>query len=153
MRTIPAAEVDAWLRAGGLVMASSDRAARAVRAAFHRARRAEGKSAWTVPEVLDWNSFARREWESRTSDGRLVLNAAQEHALWLRVIAESGKTEGWLETPRRRLADLAIEAQGLLCASAPNFLREGARHNWQQDAAAFSAWLSAFDDLCGEPAW
>ena len=148
MRTIPAAEVDAWLRGGGLVVAASDRAARGVRAAFHRARRAEGKSAWTVPEVLDWNSFARREWESRTSDGRLVLNAAQEQALWLRVIAESGKTEGWLETPRRRLADLAIEAQDLLYAYAPNFLRAGARRNWQEDASAFSEWLTAFEDLC-----
>ena len=74
MRTIPAADVDAWLRAGGIVIAASDRAARAVRAAYHRARRAEGLSAWTAPEVFDWNTFARNEWESRVTDGRLVLN-------------------------------------------------------------------------------
>src|SRR5256885_13283480 len=39
MRTIPGPEVDAWLRGGGLVVAASDRAARAVRTGFHRARR------------------------------------------------------------------------------------------------------------------
>ena len=148
MGTIPAAEVDAWLRAGGVVVAASDRAARAVRAAYHRARRAEGLTAWTAPEVLDWNGFVGREWERRTADGRLVLNAAQEQALWERVIAESGNTDGWLETPRRRLAGLAMEAQDLLCTYAPRLLRAGARENWLHDAAAFSEWLSAFDDMC-----
>ena len=69
MRTIPAADVDSWLRASGIVIAASDRAARAVRAAYHRTRRSEGLSAWAAPEVLDWNTFARQEWERRASDG------------------------------------------------------------------------------------
>lgn len=150
MRTMPGPETDAWLRASGMVVAASDRAARAVRAAYHRARRAEGLSAWTSPAVVDWTSFARHEWESRTSEGLLLLNAAQEQSLWLRVIVESEQTAGWLEGPRRRLADLAMEAHGLLCSYAPEFLRAGARRSWQQDAAAFSQWLSAFDELCGE---
>ncbi len=149
MRTIPAGEVDAWLRGGGVVVAASDRAARAVRAAYHHARRAEGLSAWAAPEVLDWQSFARREWEKRTTDGRLVLNGKQEQSLWAQIIAESGHTEGWLDGPRRRLADLAVEAHELLCAYAPDLLRSAARRDWQQDAGAFSAWLSAFDDQCG----
>ena len=152
MNTIPGPEVDAWLRAGGLVVAASDRAARAVRAAYHRARRAEGLSAWTTPYVLDWNAFVRREWEARTSESRLLLNSAQEQSLWLRVIADSGHTAGWLEAPRRRLADLAIEAQDLLCSYAPALLRDVARRSWQQDAAAFSGWLSAIDDLCRQNA-
>ena len=148
MRTIPAADVDAWLRAGGTVVAASDRAARAVRAACHRARRAEGLSAWAAPDILDWNWFARMEWEGRAGEARLVLNAAQEQSLWARIIAESGHAAGWLETPRRRLADLAMQAHDLLCAYAPDLQRQGARRNWQQDAAAFSEWLSSFDNLC-----
>jgi hypothetical protein len=43
------AEIDAWLRDGGLVVTASDRAARALGAAFHRARRAEGLLAWPAP--------------------------------------------------------------------------------------------------------
>jgi hypothetical protein len=35
-----AAELDAWLRAGGRVVAASERAARAVLASYHRQRRA-----------------------------------------------------------------------------------------------------------------
>src|SRR5215472_7067910 len=142
MSTIPAAEVDAWLRAGGTVVAASVRAARAVRAAYHRARRAEGISAWTAPEILDWSSFARIEWERRPAESRLILNAAQEQSVWVRIITDSRQTEGWLDTPRRRLADMAMEGHGLLCAYSPDLLRPTSRRNWQQDAAAFSDWVA-----------
>src|SRR5258708_34802113 len=54
MGFISAPEVDAWLRGGGLVVAASERAARAIKAGFHRARRAEGLTAWPAPQVLDW---------------------------------------------------------------------------------------------------
>ena len=148
MRTIPAGELDAWLRAGGVVVAASDRAARAVRAAYHRARRAQGLSAWAAPQVLDWQAFARREWERRTNDGRLLLNGKQEQSVWAQIVAETGHTAGWLAEPRRRLADLAVEAQELLCAYAPDLLRTAARRDWQQDSGAFSGWLSAFDAAC-----
>lgn len=148
MGSIPAAEVDAWLRAGGIVVAASDRAARAVRAAFHRARRAEGLTAWPAPPVFDWRSFARAEWENRGDDGLMILNATQEESLWFRIVSGSEHTAGWLEAPRRRLADLAMEAHELLCAYAPHLLRAGARTAWLQDAGAFSGWLSAFDELC-----
>src|SRR5579859_351539 len=148
MRTIPAADVDAWLRACGVVVAASDRAARAVRAAYHRARRAEGLSAWAAPEVLDWNTFAHQEWERRVTDMRLVLNATQEQSLWAGIVAESEQTAGWLDGPRRRLATLAVEAQDLMCAFAPDRLRAAQRRTWQQDAATFSEWLSSFDQLC-----
>ncbi len=148
MRTIPAPDVDGWLLSGGIVIAASDRAARAVRAAYHRQRRAEGLSAWAAPEVFEWSTFARQEWERRVTDSRLVLNTKQEQSLWARIIADSDKTEGWLEGPRRRLADLATEAHNLLCDYAPEYLRASARRTWQQDAAAFSTWLAAFDEGC-----
>ena len=149
MRTVPGADVDAWLRAGGVVVGASDRAARAVKTAYHRSRRAEGLSAWAAPEVLDWNTFARQEWERRVTDGRLLLNTVQEQSLWAGIAANSDPTANWLEGPRRRLANLAVEAQDLLCEYAPNLLRAAARRTWQQDAAAFSGWLSAFDEMCG----
>src|SRR6516164_8253004 len=110
MGSIPAAEVNAWLRAGGIVVAASDRASRSVRTAFHRARRAEGLTAWPAPLVLDWKSFIRSAWADRISDGRLLLNAAQEQSLWSGIVGESGHTAGWLDGPRHRLADLAMAA-------------------------------------------
>jgi ATP-dependent helicase/nuclease subunit B len=147
MGFISAPEVDAWLRGGGGVVAASERAARAVKAAFHRARRVEGLTAWPAPQVLDWMSFARSAWADRGGDG-LLLNALQEESLWCRIIRDSGHTAGWTESPRRRLAQLAMEAHELLCAHVPHLLRPAARNAWQQDHGAFSDWLSAFEDAC-----
>jgi probable DNA repair protein len=142
------AEIDSWLNSGGLVVTASDRAARALSTAFHRARRAQGLSAWPAPNILDWKSFLRAAWEERALDGRMLLNSTQEAALWTGIVGESRQPAALLEGPRHRLAGLAVEAQELLSAYAPHFLRTPTRAAWQQDAASFSAWLTAFDDLC-----
>jgi ATP-dependent helicase/nuclease subunit B len=148
MGAIAAVEIHAWLREGGVVVTASDRAARALGSAFHRARRAEGLTAWPAPNILDWKSFVRAAWEERSRDGRLLLNPAQEQALWAEIAGAGGGLSTLLEGPRHRLAVLAMEAHELLCGYAPQFLRPHARAAWQQDAAAFSSWLTAFDQAC-----
>ncbi len=141
-------EIDAWLRQGGLVVTASERAARALASAFHRARRAEGLTAWTAPGIRDWKSFVRGAWAARTFDGRLLLNPIQEQAIWAAIAEADGATGALLEGPRFRLAGLAMDAHQLLCSHAPRFLRSSARAGWQNDAAAFSRWLAEFDDAC-----
>ena len=148
MDPLAAVEIDGWLREGGVVVTASDRAARAVAAQFHHARRAEGLSAWPAPNVQDWMSFARREWDRRSPDGRLVLNSAQEQKLWVEIAGREPSLATVLERPRYRLAALAMEAHELLCRYAPRFLRSAARADWQQDAAVFGGWLAAFDEVC-----
>jgi len=149
-----AAEIDAWLREGGLVVTASERVARALAEAFHRARQAEGLSAWAAPNIRNWNSFVREAWDPRGrggGDGRLLLNPAQERALWTEIVGESRQLASVLTGPRHRLAGLAMEAHGLLCSYAPRFLQmEAARSAWEQDAGVFSGWLKAFDDACRE---
>jgi probable DNA repair protein len=139
--------VDAWLARGGWVVAASDRAARALTAAFDNARQREGRSAWPSPHILEWQSFVRTEFLARCTDGRLLLNPVQEQAIWAE-IAKDGRLATLLEGPRHRLAQLAMEAHELLCSYAPRFLKESVRSTWQQDAAAFSGWLGAFDRIC-----
>jgi probable DNA repair protein len=141
-------EIDAWLLSGGLVVTASDRAARAIVTAFHNARRAEGLAAWPSPQVQDWNSFVSAAWQERAIDSRLLLNSVQEQALWAEIAAAGGHEATLLEGPRYRLAALAMKAHDLLCSHAPRFLKEKARSAWQQDAAAFSGWLAAFDRVC-----
>jgi ATP-dependent helicase/nuclease subunit B len=143
-----APEVDAHLCAGGTVVAASDRAARAVLAAFHRARRAEGREAWPSPRVLAWQTFVRLAWEERALDGRLILSATQEQSLWERIIAESRHVAALLEGPRRNLAAMAMHGHALLCSHAPKLLDAKTRASWEQDSAAFSLWLSAFEEVC-----
>ncbi len=145
-------ELDAWLRDGGLVVTASDRAARAISSAFNGARRSEGFTAWPAPNILDWKSFVRAEWVGRGKnggvDGRLLLNPAQERALWAQIAGRHNHVATLLEGPRHRLASLAMDGHELLCAYAPQMLRASARSGWQQDAAAFSDWLTAFDEAC-----
>jgi probable DNA repair protein len=148
MGVLATVEIDAWLREGGQVVTASDRAARALTDGFHRARMAEGLAAWPAPNIVDWKSFARAAWQQRTADARLLLNPAQEEALWVEIASQDRSLATLLEGPRHRLATLAMEAHDLLCSYAPRFLRTSARAAWQQDAAAFSGWLAAFDEVC-----
>ena len=144
-----ATEIDAWLRAGGLLVTASERAARAIAVAFHRTRQAEGQLAWPSPNILDWNSFTRSAWEERTLDGRLLLNPTQELALWADIVAQSRQMATLLEGPRHRLARMAMEANRLLSSFAADFLqRAKARSAWERDAGVFSGWLTAFDQVC-----
>ncbi|MGD0292663.1 MAG: PD-(D/E)XK nuclease family protein [Terracidiphilus sp.] len=143
-----AVEIDVWLRGGGQVVTASDRAARALASAYHRARQAEGLTAWPAPNILDWASFVRSAWNQRALDARLVLNPAQEEALWVEIAGKDQSLVTVLEGPRHRLAALAMDAHELLCSYAPQFLRTPARAAWQQDSAAFSGWLAAFDETC-----
>ncbi len=148
MRPLAEAEIDGWLRDGGLVITASDRAARALRSAFHRRRRAEGLSAWPAPCILDLTSFTRSTWEERAADGRMLLNPAQEQSLWADIAGTEQHLATVLEAPRHRLAAMAMRAHELLCFYAPRYLRQTARIGWDQDAGAFSAWLAAFDEVC-----
>jgi len=148
MGTPAAMEMDAWLRQGGLVVTASERAARVRALAFNRARRADGLTAWNAPRIQDWNSFVRAEWTTRTVDGRLLLNPAQERALWAGIAASDERLATLLEGPRYRLAGLAMDAHSLLASHAPRYLRTAARSGWQNDAATFSGWLDEFDNLC-----
>jgi ATP-dependent helicase/nuclease subunit B len=148
MGTLAAREMDAWLRDGGMVVTGSERAARALRAQFNRARRADGLTAWAAPRIDDWKSFARDAWVEGNVDGRLLLNPTQERALWASIVERDRLPATLLEGPRQRVAALAMDAHELIASHAPKYLRAAARTGWQQDAATFSEWLAAFDDRC-----
>ncbi len=148
----PEREIAEWLRSGGLVVAASERAARALIARYHRARRSEGLAAWPAPNILDWQSFLRNAWKDRansvTAADRLLLDPLQEQSVWAEIAGSEQHMATLLEGPLNRLASLAMEAHKLLCLYAPTFLHTAARTGWQQDAGNFSAWLSAFDNTC-----
>jgi len=146
----PGASLDAWLREGGVVVASSDRAARAIQADFHRRRRAEGLSAWPAPNVVDWKTFARTSWEEHNTQGLLLLNRAQELAIWSEIVHSDQHLPTALPSSARRLAEMAMEAHDLVCSYAPRLLRESARAGWDRDAGAFSGWLCEFNKVCNK---
>src|SRR6202451_2652651 len=107
-------EIYSWLHGVGLVVTASERAARSLTAAFHRARRAEGLTAWPEPRIQDWRTFARDAWDEHCIDGRVVLNPLQEQSLWATIVAASAPQATQIEGSRYRLARMAMEAHGLL---------------------------------------
>jgi ATP-dependent helicase/nuclease subunit B len=141
-------EIGAHLRGGGAVIAASDRAARAIRSAFDRARRAEGLQAWPTPSISSWSAFVHEIWQDRSDGSLLPLSPIQERSLWEQVIAASRHPVSLLEPSRRRVAAMAMRSHALLCSYAPRYLHPGHRQSWDQDSASFSAWLTAFDELC-----
>lgn len=141
-------EIDNWIDAGGRVLAASDRAARALVARYHERRRDEGRSAWTAPAIQTWNAFVQAAWTDHAADPRMILNPAQEQALWASILARESHLATLLEGPRQRLARLAAEAHALLCSHAARYLDAITRASWDRDAAAFSRWLAAFDSDC-----
>ena len=142
------AEIDAWLREGGLVITASERASRAVSSRYHRARRSEGLKAWTAPNIQDWNSFVRSAWMDRSHNPKLILNRTQEHSLWADLAQADGRGATLLEESRYRLAERAQEAHELLCSYAPRLLAATSRAGWQNDAGVFSRWLADFEQTC-----
>lgn len=147
------AEIDNWIRGGGLVVTASERAARSLQMAYHRRRRAEGAMAWPAPSIHAWTSFITASWEKYARDERMLMNSAQEQAFWAEIIGREQHLATALEAPRQRLAAMAMRAHELLCSFAPRYLRESARSAWDNDPGAFSAWLAAFDRICRESAF
>lgn len=148
----PETEIDAWLRNGGLVIAASERASRALTTRYHRARRAEGLAAWPAPAILDWHTFLRTAWQDPAhptpGDDRLLLDPLQEQSIWANIAGFEPHLATSLEGPLNRMASLAMQAHQLLCSYAPRYLRPAVRGGWQLDAASFSSWLAAFDETC-----
>ena len=138
--------VDEWLGSGGLVVASSERSARAVAKAFEAARRVEGRTAWETPAIFSWEAWLRDGWLARNTAGVMLLNSLQEQALWERVIGRSQMGRGLLHSTR--LATAAQQAYRLLANFAPEAMRETARGGWSGDTATFSGWMAEFDTRC-----
>jgi ATP-dependent helicase/nuclease subunit B len=142
------AQIDNWIRDGGVVVTASERTARALQLAYHQRRRSEGLFAWPAPAIQAWTSFALAAWESQTNGDRMLLNPAQEQLLWAEIVAREQHLATALEAPRQRMAAMAIEAHERLCFYASTYLEKKARIAWDLDAGAFSVWLSAFDEAC-----
>ena len=61
--------IAAAVEAGDTVIASSARAARALRRLHGEAQRAQGREAWQSPDILDWDSWLHRLWQKRLRSG------------------------------------------------------------------------------------
>src|SRR5271168_1289093 len=145
--------IAAAILAGDTVIASSARAARALRRLHGEQQRQQGLQAWQSAEILDWDSWLHRLWQKQLRSGnetRLLLTTLQEEQLWVQLVKPS--IEGRRLISVSGVAELAQQAYALLCAyGALNFLH-GERMGGP-DVESFREWARGFERTCRKEEW
>ena len=146
---LPAA-IAAAILAGDTVVASSARAARALRRSYGEFQRSQGAQAWQAADILDWDSWLNRLWQRQLRSGgesRLLLTSLQEQQLWVELVKPG--IEGRRLISVSSVAELAQQAYALLCAyGALDFLR-GERVGGP-DVETFRDWARGFERTCNK---
>ena len=145
--------IAAAIDAGDTVIASSARAARALRRLHGEEQRKQGLEAWQSADILDWDSWLHRLWQKQLRSGsetRLLLTTLQEEQLWVQLVKPS--IEGRRLISVAGVAELAQQAYALLCAyGALNFLH-GERLGGP-DVESFREWARGFERTCRKEEW
>ena len=145
--------IAAAIDAGDTVIASSARAARALRRSHGEVQRKQGLEAWQSADILDWDSWLHRLWQKQLRSGhetRLLLTTLQEEQLWVQLVKPS--IEGRRLISVAGVAELAEQAYALLCAyGALNFLH-GDRLGGP-DVESFREWARGFERTCRKEEW
>ncbi len=145
--------IAAAIDGGDTVIASSARAARALRRLHGEAKRQQGLQAWQSADILDWDSWLHRLWQKQLRSGRetrLLLTSLQEEQLWVQLVKPSIEGRRLISVPG--VAELAQQAYSLLCAyDALDFLN-GERLGGP-DVESFREWARGFERICRKEEW
>jgi ATP-dependent helicase/nuclease subunit B len=145
--------IAAAIQTGDTIIASSARAARALRRMHAESQRNEGLTAWPSPDILDWESWLNRLWNRKLRSGaesRLLLTPLQEQQVWVRLVKPS--IEGRRLISPAGVADLAQDAYALLHHyRAFEFLNPGQADG--SDVENFRAWAREFERTCRNEGW
>ncbi|MHB1937735.1 MAG: PD-(D/E)XK nuclease family protein [Acidobacteriaceae bacterium] len=132
---------------GAAVIASTVRAARALRREYNRQQQAAGNRGWRTPQILAWEPWLKTLWDAailRGAESRILLNDAQETELWLQVLQQD---EAGAQT--MSIAGLARQSQRAWRAMHQYRIElRDARNDGSIDAQAFSRWAAAMEKIC-----
>jgi len=132
------------LESGACFLLPNARAAAALRAAYNQ-RQSLTQQVWQPPNILSWDQFTSNLYSTLVVEGkddRLLLNHAQEHSLWLEIVA----AEDTALTSPDALATLAASAWSLAHAyrATPRLRTSAGSH----DTRTFAAWAENFQRHC-----
>jgi len=141
------------LENGATVITASRRLARVLTQEFHGLETARGQGVWNRPDILPLEAFLDRAWRDwlwrgESSDAPVLLNAAQEQALWERIIRASPLGESLLQIPET--ARQAAQTWQLVVAYR---LTVDGSFEASDDTAAFADWSREFRRLCHAGGW
>jgi probable DNA repair protein len=140
----------AWatLERGAVVVTTQARLARELLAGFERRQQAAGRQAWETPDVLPLANWLEKLW-LRHGD-RLLLNPAQELALWAWAIRASDGDHA----PLLNLDDTAqAAAEAWRLAHAYALPWGDAAWEQSQETAAFHGWAARVSRQCRRQGW
>ena len=139
--------IAAAIARGATILTANQRAARTLHRAYASKQQAAGHKRWTPPAIFALDTWLKTLWHRLLVTGaadKILLNPAQQHALWRDLIAADREVSG-LRSPDS-LAELAARAWHLLhMANGAAQLRD-ALHT--TDTRAFERWATHFDRLC-----
>jgi ATP-dependent helicase/nuclease subunit B len=146
-------EIFRALENGATVITASRRLARVLTREFHGIETARGHRVWARPDILPFEASLDRAWRDwlwrgANGDAPVLLNAAQEQALWQRIIGESPEGASLLQVPET--ARQAAQTWQLLAAYR---LAVDGSFEASEDSAAFAAWSREFRELCRAGGW
>ncbi len=141
------------LENGATVITASRRLARVLTEEFHGLETARGRMVWHHPDILPLDAFLDRTWRdwlwrAASGDAPALLNAAQEQALWERIIRASPLGESLLQIPET--ARQAAQTWQLVVAYR---LTVDGSFEASDDTAAFADWSRDFQRLCRAGGW
>jgi len=145
--------IAAAIEVGDTVIASSARAARALRRLHGEAQRQQGLEAWQSADILDWDSWLHRLWQKQLRSGhetRLLLTTLQEEQLWVQLVKPS--IEGRRLISVAGVAELAQQGYALLCAYGALHFLHGERLGGP-DVESFREWARGFERTCRKEEW
>lgn len=145
----------ARLEQGATCLSATRRLQRYLREEFQRRMERQGAQAWPSPDILPWDAWLEHAWrdaefgaEFGGEGGALLLNEAQELALWEEVIADA---EG--ASPLWRKSEAARAARAAHRALAEWRLDEKCLRGGSADVRAFAGWRENFMRRCREKNW
>ncbi|MGB8481446.1 MAG: PD-(D/E)XK nuclease family protein [Acidobacteriaceae bacterium] len=132
---------------GVAVIASTVRAARALRQRYNWQQQAAGNHGWRTPQILAWEPWLKMLWDTailRGAESRILLNDAQETELWSQVLQQD---EAGAQT--MSINGLARQAQQAWRAMQQYRIElRHVRNDGSIDAQAFSRWAAELEKVC-----
>ena len=138
---------------GATVITASRRLSRVLTGEFHGIETSRGHKVWNRPDILPFEAFLDRAWRDWLWGGAngetpVLLNAAQEQALWQGIISDSPQGASLLQIPET--AQQAAQTWQLILAYR---LTVDGTFEASDDTGAFAAWSREFRAVCRANGW
>lgn len=141
------------LKPGAVVLTPNRRLSATLHKLFQQRQLDKNNHAWETPDILPLTSWIRRLWDdycTETVDAHpLVLNPAQEHFLWEKILLSSNEHDHLLQVSET--ARLAQSAWRLINEWQISLQDTG--FDISEDYSAPKRWLLSFEKLCKKNHW